>query len=877
MFGKEIPMKAIHLRTEYLCDPIGIDITVPRFYWNCDGGVRQSAYQIICKRNGETVWNSGRVASSAMSHIPYEGKSLGSRDIVTWSVKLWDENGTGGEIESAWFEMGFLRKEDWQAQWITGNYKPKKGCRYPADCFRKCFFVSKPLERARLYITACGLYEATINGKRVGECILAPGVTDYRKRIQYQTYDVTELLQKENVLEVMLADGWYRGSIGCFGKTNVFGRQTKLLSQLEISYADGSKEMVCSDGSFSWSNDGPVRFADLKDGEIVNAAMKPEYRGNAVLCEEKTVPTASNNVYPKEREHFTAKEIRTPSGKRVLDFGQNIAGYLTFTVKGKPGQVVKLTCGEILDESGEFTQKNMQVSRPAGEYGKLDELMLITGNEGKIRKKMQPTPLQEITFFCSGKEDEYRSRFTIFGFRYALLETEAELKKIEAIAVYSDMEQTGSFSCSNEKVNRLFRNTLWSMKGNHLDVPTDCPTRERLAWTGDAQVFFNTGAYLMDTAAFFRKWLKDMRDGQFKNGKISAVTPYNGVSMVYDNTGASVGWSDAAVLIPFRYWKRYGDKRLLEECYGMMRDNAMFMIRYTGHKDRKQAKANPFNKYVYEKGVQLGEWLEPEEFKDTENNSGARMVPQTEVATAYLHYTMEHMVQAAKELGKAEDAKIFQEYADGAKKAYAFLFLQKGAPDTDRQAKLVRPIALGLVDERLKADMEKRLAEAVENRQYRVGTGFLSTPFVLSVLTEGGRADLAYKMLENELCPGWLYEVNRGATTLWEDWEGKASHNHYSPGTVCQWLFDTVCGIRPDGENRFLIEPVPGGSLTEAEAEYRSLYGKIRSKWEKANHEVKFIVEIPANCTAEVVLPDGRRETVEAGSHIFSVKLENSR
>ncbi len=866
-------MKAIRLRTEYLENPMGLGITTPRFSWNCEGGMKQTAYQIIAKRGKETVWDSGKVCTDAMTHIRYAGKPLASRDRVNWSVKLWDEDGNGGEISTGYFEMGLLEPADWQAKWISGNYKPQKNTRYPVDHFRKDF-QTEAVAKARLYITACGVYEAKINGCRVGDFMLAPGATDYRKRLQYQTYDVTDLLKANNTLEIQLADGWYRGSIGCFGVTNVFGRQTKLMCQLEITHPDGSREIIVSDSSFRWSNDGPIRFADLKDGEIVNAAMEPSYSSNTVEVDGKgiPVPTAADNVFPKMQEHFTPTLITTPSGQRVLDFGQNIAGVIRFTVQGWPNQRLRLTMGEILDENGEFTQKNMVEHKPVQEVSKLDEILLITGNGAKIKGPKQPTPMQRVDFFCSGGLDSYCTKFAVFGFRYALVEFAGEIdpKAFEAVAVYSDMEQVGNFRCSHEGVNRLLQNTRWSMKGNFLDVPTDCPTRERLGWTGDAQIFFDTGAYLMDTAAFFRKWMRDVRDNQFKDGKLSAVVPYNGASMLYDNTGSSVGWGDAAVLLPYRYWKRYGDDDFLREFYPVMRGYAEYMIAHTGHKDKKQAKANPLNQYVYEKGVQLGEWLEPEEFKDT---VAAGKTPLcSEEATAYLHYTMTHIAEAARYLGKDEDAKRYAEHADGAKKAYTALFLQNGAPDTDRQAKLVRPLALGLTagDESITKAVENRLAEAVERRNYRIATGFLSTPFVLSVLTKAGRADLAYKMLENKECPGWLYEVEQGATTVWENWEGNLSQNHYSPGAVCQWLFDTCAGIRVAGENQFVIAPVPGGSLTWAEASYVSPYGKVESRWEKKESKISVRMTIPGNTTAEIILPDGRQERINAGEYHFT-------
>lgn len=274
-------MKAIHLQTEYLTEPLGLGNPVPRFYWNVAGGIRQTAYQIVCKRGNETVWDSGKVESSSMTHIRYVGQSLHSRDRISWRVQLWDENGESGELSESCFELGLLEQNDWTAKWISGNYKPQKNRRYPADCFKKEFFARGEIAKARLYATARGVYDVTVNGHRIEDFILAPGITDYRKRIQYQTYDVTTLLQESNTLELRLGDGWYRGSVAAYGVTNVFGTQTGVLAQLELTMADGSVQTVATDESWSWCNDGPIRFADLKDGEVYNAAMLPSYSGKA--------------------------------------------------------------------------------------------------------------------------------------------------------------------------------------------------------------------------------------------------------------------------------------------------------------------------------------------------------------------------------------------------------------------------------------------------------------------------------------------------------------------------------------------------------------------------------------------------------------------
>lgn len=443
---------------------------------------------------------------------------------------------------------------------------------------------------------------------------------------------------------------------------------------------------------------------------------------------------------------------------------------------------------------------------------------------------------------------------------------EIKPENFTAIAVYSDMEQTGSFACSDERINRLVENTRWSMKSNFLDLPTDCPTRERLGWTGDAQIFFHTGAYLMDTAAFFRKWLRDMEDGQYDNGLLPAVIPYQGVEMMYKSTGTSVGWADAVYLIPYRYYKRYDDLELLKNCWPMMKKYGDYLMAHLGMSNKKAAKENPYNEYTYEKGVHLGEWLEPEKFRDKVYGAQAK---HPEECTAYLHLAMTTLSEIAGLLNENDYQKKCQKYADGARRAYEHLFVKSGTLDTDRQAKLVRPLALGMLRGAEKEKTQRRLVKAVENYDYCVGTGFLSTPFLLPVLTEAGVPETAYRMLENTKKPGWLGEVLDGATTIWENWEGNLSQNHYSPGAVCEWLFDTAAGIRVAGKNLLRIMPKPGGSLTEVRAEYMSPYGKVISGWKKTESGIAYEIVIPANTAAEIILPDGRVEMVGAGMHTF--------
>ena len=852
-------MKAIRLRTEYLQDPIGIDILRPRLFWNCEDGLRQTAYEISAATDtGEILWRSGKVHSSSM-HCPWGAEAISPKTKVIWSVRLWDENDICGDWSAATFETGI---DAWSAKWITGNYIVNPTKRYPVDCFRKCFDTND-ITKARLYITACGVYEAKMNSQRCGNFILAPGVTDYRKRVQYQTIDVTDLLTPgKNTLEVQLADGWYRGSCGAWGLKNQYGTQTKLLAQLEITKTDGSVQTILSDESWDWSNDGPIRFADNKDGEIVDDNCQPSYCGKAKRTHHKATPTASNNVPVVEKERFSARKILTPSGKTVLDFGQNIAGYVSFRCNAKAGQKITLRFGEMLDQNGEFTQENFQLTM------------------GK-----KTTPLQKVEYTCKEGLNEYKTTFAVFGFQYALVEADFEIDPSDftSIAVYSDLEQIGFFDCSHPLINRLVDATIWSAKGNHLDVPTDCPTRERHAWTGDAQIFFETAGYLFDFATFSRKYLQDIYDWQRPGGRLPHIAPDGGADFYMWPMNGSVGWSDIGVLYPSKFATFYHDESLMKKYYPGMAKYARFMIRRCGKRmpiyGKRIQLSKENRKYFVNLGQSYGEWSEPADicvFHWTDFCS-----PHPEVSTAYTAYIMAIMAEAAKKYGSQEEVALFTEYHEGCKRAYQELVTTKHYPlDTDRQAQLVRPLALDLLTPEQAEFAKKRLIQALENYHWRLGTGFLSTPLILDVLA-GIDIEAAYKLLENQQIPGWLSMPKLGATTIWESWEGPfnqqgagaGSLNHYSKGAVCRWLFDTMCGIRADGENHFTITPQPGGSLTHASASYGSIYGNVESRWKKTDSGFSFTVTIPSNCEATVHLPDGSKRIQTAGTMIYTTEV----
>lgn len=851
-------MKAINLKTEYLINPIGIDIRHPRLFWNCEGGTKQIAYRIVAKTDEQIVWDSGKVSSDSM-HADYPN-DLASRQRVEWNATLWDETDSKGESsETAFFETGLLSASDFRAKWISGNYRVNPKKRYPVDCFKKEFSAHN-VAKARLYITACGLYEALVNGKRVDDFVLAPGHTDYTKRIQLQTYDVTELLENgENVITVELADGWYRGSCGAWGLRNQYGTQTKLYAQLEITDKSGNKAVIGTDQTWAWSNDGKIRFADNKDGEIVEAWREPSYGGFAQETKCDVTPVSSNNVPVTEHERFSVqKVITTPGGAKVLDFGQNIAGYISFAVMAKKGQKIKLRFGEMFDENGEFTQKNFQCAN---------------------KKRTRVTPLQQIEYYCKDGSNEYKTKFAIFGFQYVLIESDVEWKKEDftAVSVCSDMEETLSFDSSNELLNKLVQATRWSAKNNHADVPTDCPTRERHGWTGDAQIFCNTASYLFNYAPFARKYVHDMLDGQRKNGNFRQITPKGGVDFYMDFMDGSAGWSDAGVLIPYRIYKRYGDQKILENSYAAMKQYADFKIKTLGKWyptavrtgiDRK------YRKYISNYGQSYGEWAEPTEVHITGFRDFA--CPHPEETTAYIVYLLQTMAEITEVLGKQDDKKRFSEYAEKAKIGYGKLIeCPEFTLDTDRQAKLVRPLYMGLLDEKQREFAQKRLITALEHYGWRLGTGFLSTPFILYVL-EKIDVEYAYRLLENEQMPGWLFMPKMNANTIWESWEGTqaqvgiASLDHYSKGAVLEWVVSEMCGIQVSGENEFTIAPKAGGHFTFAKCEYQSVYGKVKSDWRRENGKTVYMISVPANTTAKVVLPSGEK-TLTAGEYEFMV------
>ena len=742
----------------------------------------------------------------------------------------------------------------WAAKWIDPELPHDAESVQPASVLRRRFSVRETAD-AVLYITCHGLYEASLNGQRVGSFVLAPGTGDYRRRLTVQAYDVSALLREgENELTVTLGDGWYRGNVGIDGLRNYYGTDLALLCQLEI----GGEAVLCSDARWEASQAGPVRENSLQQGERYDARLEETGAWHGVTVRDfgyaNLAPTESVPIL--EQERFPGRVFTTPNGETVIDFGQNLAGYTQLRVRAKAGQTITLRHGETLDENGNFTQKNFDPGD---------------------RNKNGGIP-QKIEYICKDGENVYKPRFAVFGFRYAKVETEINLRDaaFTAIAVYSEMPQTGFFECGNADVNRLFLNSLWSMRSNFCDIPTDCPTRERAGWTGDAGVFAPTAVFLADCYPVLRKWLGECRLAQREDGLVENIAPVNNRGgMISNMLQGSSGWGDACILVPWALYNACGNKEILEENYDMM-CRWLGFVEQRAQKTRLHNRKNPYHRYLVDEGFHFGEWCQPD-VDNTEVMKTAMMKGAPEVATAYYYRSASLLSRIAGILGRPEDAARYAAIADGAKKAYRFACTDNGVIRSERQCEYVRPIAFGLLDGEEAQAAADALNGLVVKNGYHLNTGFLSTPDLCRVLAENGHTDTAYRLLLQDDCPGWLYEVKKGATTIWETWDGVRpdgtvhdSLNHYSYGAISGWLFDGVCGIVLR-EGRLSIRPRPDRSLGFAKAEWRSPLGVIRSSWAYEGEKLCLDISIPV--PARIELPNGETHQADKGEHHYEIHL----
>ena len=875
-----------HLACEYLTNPLGIDVIKPRLSWQLSSeqrGALQSGYQIQVTGDKGLSWDTGKVLSDQSVHVPYDGPTLHSGQCCAWHVRVWDGNGDPSDwSESAWWEMGLLEPADWLADWIEPGWDETPEAFKPCPYLRRTFTLDQPAQSARLYVTSHGLYEASINGHRVGDQVFTPGFTSYYHRLQYQVYDVTDLLQEgENTIGVVLGDGWYRGKIFLTSSRNVYGNRLGVLAQASILLKDGSQVVITSNPDWK-AKTGPILKSDMKDGEQYDARLEMPGWDTPLFDDEsweavRVAGTSKNNLIAsmsvpvRKKETFSPVTIlKTPNGDTVADMGQNLAGIVRLKVNGPKGTTVKLRHGEALDKNGNFTLANLTLS-----------------GGGELLQETQYT-------LKGGGEEIYEPHFTVHGFRYVKVDGypgELTPGALTAIAIYSDMPPTGSFECSDPLINQLHHNIQWSQKSNFLDIPTDCPTRERAGWTGDAQIFARTGSYLMDTAAFFTIWLKDLKVGQYPNGMVSNFSPnpfdhtkMGGSAGFLSRLEGSSGWGDAAVIVPWTLFLTFGDRRILEEQYTSMKAwvdyeqkcaQNMNWSKFFNPAMLFNQKRRQRQKFIWDTRYHWGEWLEPGDMDGIKLLAGIFdrvLFGQPVVATAYFAHSSRILADTAHILGKEDDARYYNELAEKIKTAYVDEFIQPdGRIKPDKQASYVRALQFDLAPTALRGAVMENLVRLVQSSGVHLGTGFLSTPFLCSVLSENGQLGLAYELLNQKTIPSWLYSVTKGATTIWESWEGikedgtpNGSLNHYSYGAVGGWLHRVVAGLDLDepGYKRILIRPHPGGGLTYAKTSYLSIYGEIRSAWEIGPRDFNLEVTVPPNTSARVYLPTKDPEQV---------------
>lgn len=850
-------LKLQNLRTENQQNPIGIDAEKPRFSWELVSekkNVKQIAYEIQVKNGRNVIWNSGKVNAETSIFNAYQGEKLPSNTRFTWQVRAWDNQGQTSEWATANFQTA-LNKGDWKAKWISSGFV-NDTVNGVVPMFRKSFETKKKIVNATAFVTARGLYEIQLNGKRVGDAFLTPGWTSYNKHLQYQAYDVTNLITAgKNAIGATLGSGWYRTRLAWLHQQNIYGKETALLFQLELTYSDGSKESIVSDNSWKVA-ESDIRFAEIYDGEVIDASKRiANWAGlgfndanwkNAV---EKKFPTdylnASVNEPIKKHETFKpVKVFKATNGETILDFGQNLVGWISLSAQGKAGDKITLSHFEMMDKFGNPYFANLRSAKAQATY-------ILSGN---------------------GK-DFFEPSFTFFGFRYVRVEgIEGKInpEDFTAYALYSDMKQTGNFETSNALVNQLQKNIQWGQKGNFLDVPTDCPQRdERLGWTGDAEVFSRTAAYNFNANQFFAKWLKDVTADQFSNGAVPHVIP----NVLNDGPSQAAGWGDAGIIIPYNVFVAFGDKQVLENQYETMKKSVEYI--------HKAAKNDLWNT-----GFQFADWLSYR-VDDSKGMIGMKsaITDNYLVAQCFYAYSVQLMINTGKILGKTEDVQNYEKLLGGVKKQFQKEYMtESGKLISETQTAYILALQFDLLPEALRPQAVERLVDNIKSYNYHLTTGFLGTPFLNPVLSRFGKNDVAYKLLLQDTYPSWLYPIKaHGATTIWERWDsmkpdstfqdpGMTSFNHYAYGAVGDWMYRNIAGIDTKefdgaGYKEIVIKPQIGGGLTYAKGSLKTNYGVVVSAWKIENGKLTWEVEIPANTTATLTFPTQKLSSItESGT-----------
>ncbi len=855
-----------NLLCENLYNPIGLDIAQPRFSWQLISdkrNVMQAAYEISVSTSAsfkQATWGSGKISSEQSVHVPYAGNKLESGKKYYWRVRVRDNSGNPSAwSETAFWQMGFLNTSDWKAKWIRIGFVEDSVNR-PSPIFRKTFNTTKKIQSATAFITALGVYEAQINGKRVGDAYLTPGWTSYNKRLQYQVYDVTGLLQNgKNAAGVTLGNGWYRGYIGFSGQKNFYGKELALLFQLDITYTDGTAETIISDESWK-SSTGNITGSEIYHGETIDGGKEKagwttaafndsEWPGVKLKVDVKTALVATYNEPIKKHETFQPKKIfKTPKGEQVIDFGQNLVGWVVMNVKGNPGDKITVYHAEVLDKAGNFYTENLRPAKQQNNY-------ILKG----------------------GDEESFEPHFTFQGFRYIKIEGfpgEIRPENFTAVALYSAMKPTGVFNCSNPLVNRLQSNIQWGQKGNFLDVPTDCPQRdERLGWTGDAQAFARTATFNFGVNNFFAKWLRDVELDQAANGSVPFVVP----NVLGATAGGSAGWADAATIAPWTMYLAYGDKRILEQQYNSMTAWVGFMEKSSRN-------------FLWNTGFHFGDWLFYRPFDDNDGRSA--VTDKYLIAQCFFAHSTQLLINTAKVLNKKDDVERYANLLQNVKDAFVKEYLTpNGRLVSNTQTAYVLALHFDMLPENLRKQAAEKLVQNIKNYGNHLTTGFLGTPYLCHVLTRFGYTDIAYALLMQDSYPSWLYPVKMGATTIWERWDGikpdstfqtpgMNSFNHYAYGAIGDWLYRIVAGLDTyedgPGYKHVNVKPHVGGKLTHASVTLHTYYGTTSAGWKLEERKLVLDVQIPVNTTATVFVPaSGADAITEGGKRLAGIKIKD--
>lgn len=814
---------------------MGLDAERPRFSWKVfsdNDKVMQSAYRIVV----EGMWDSGKVISDQSVNIEYNGKALKPFTRYVYTVKVWDNYGNDSGEANGFFETGSMTPGNFKANWITT--REEDADIYPV--FRKEFNVEKKVKYARIYATALGLYEMYLNGERVGDEWLAPGFTSYNKNLQYQTYDIQ--LQDKNTITVVMAKGWCRGDLGWNRKRNIYSAQYGLFAEIRIFYEDGSVDVIGTDDTWKY-RESPFVFSEIYDGEIYDAAKEDYFNAS---IDDGSWDLALTLDYPKN--HITAQVqepikiidelkpvsiIHSPKGETIIDFGQNMVGWVQFTVQGQKNDRVSLSHAEVLDVDGNFYTDNLRSAK------------------------------NQVTYILKGNGIEtYHPHFTFQGFRYVRVDEFPEavtLDRFKGLVIHSDLMVTGEFESSNSDLNQLFSNIMWGQKGNFVDIPTDCPQRdERLGWTGDAQVFVKTAAMNMNVAAFFTTWLKDLAFDQNEDGSVPDLIP-----KAVETKKISSGWGDAAIICPWEIYNAYADERILENQYESMKKWVEY-IRCQGE-----------NEFLWNTGNHYGDWLG----LDATEGSYKGATSEELIATAYYAYSSDLLSRIAGVLGHTTDQKTYRNLFLNIKREFNKVFITQDGRLTDNtQTAYTLALHFNLVDD--KRTYADYLAKLVADNNYRIATGFIGTPYILHVLSENGHEEIAVQLLLTSDYPSWLYAVKMGATTIWEHWDGikpdgsfwsskMNSFNHYAYGAVADWMYTKLAGINfmKPGYKEVMIKPLITRSLEWVRAKIDTMHGVVSSYWEHQGDKTHFEVIIPSNVKGVFVFPDGKNVELGSGTH----------